>query len=619
MPATVPSVITASGSPSPGPTAPVPRRPRPARRPRPLRPGRRQRRRQVDPAPPDRRRAAPTTGLGVGRRRGRLPPPGPHPRRRPAVDDFLGIGAARRARSGPSRPAPVDHAPLRRDRRRLGRRGARGRRARPARPARRRARPPARRALRRRGHPARAHPAAAAPPRRAPARRADQQPRRRRPGAPLRRVEAWSRSLLVVSHDRELLERMDRIGDLRDGAVRWYGGGYSAYAAQVAAEQEAAEQAVTTARSDVRRQQRRPGRGRAGAGPAQAAGRAQRRRPGWARRPGQLQANQAEESAAKYRDVHDDRLERGPRAAHDAESRLREDREIRVDLPGTEVPRGRVVLTTLDLVLRTGAAVDLEMRGPDRIAVVGPNGSGKTTLLHTIAGELDRLAARSAGRCRSRCSPSGSTCSTTTPRSSTTSRAAHPAPTPTRSAPGSPASSSAARRRPPGRRPLRRRAVPRDPGRAAAGRPGAAAAAARRADQQPRLRVVRRPGLGAAAYRGALVVASHDAAFLEDIGVARTVHRPCAGLRCRMATGAASVGSTAYDVGAEVESVRSVGTADRLRRRRPRPVRPRCDDAAVEIGCSRRAIRPRLRRVTPVRRRADCRSVTPGPVLRRSA
>ena len=67
-------------------------------------------------------------------------------------------------------------------------------------------------------------------------------------------VERWSRSLLVVSHDRELLERMDRIGDLRDGAVRWYGGGYSSYADQVAAEQEAAEQAVTSARSQLRRE-----------------------------------------------------------------------------------------------------------------------------------------------------------------------------------------------------------------------------------------------------------------------------------------------------------------------------------------------------------------------------
>jgi ATPase subunit of ABC transporter with duplicated ATPase domains len=31
---------------------------------------------------------------------------------------------------------------------------------------------------------------------------------------------------------------------------------------------------------------------------------------------------------------------------------------------------------------------DLWVRGPERIAVVGPNGSGKSTLLHTIGGQL---------------------------------------------------------------------------------------------------------------------------------------------------------------------------------------------------------------------------------------
>lgn len=69
-------------------------------------------------------------------------------------------------------------------------------------------------------------------------------------------VSAWQRTLLVVSHDRELLEHVERIGDLRDGGVTWYGGGYSDYAAAVAAEQEAAAQAISTAKAEVRRERR---------------------------------------------------------------------------------------------------------------------------------------------------------------------------------------------------------------------------------------------------------------------------------------------------------------------------------------------------------------------------
>ncbi|MEO9325028.1 ABC-F family ATP-binding cassette domain-containing protein [Nocardioides sp. C4-1] len=204
-------------------------------------------------------------------------------------------------------------------------------------------------------------------------------------------VRGWSGSLLVVSHDRELLEHVDRIGDLRDGAVRWYGGGFSSYLKQVEAEQAAAEQAVTTARADLRRQH----------ADRQEAERvlAQRKRYGkkmseQKREPkivmgARKRAQQV--SAARHRALHDDRLDAARDRLGEAESRLRTDRGIRIALPGTEVPRGRVVMTTRDLVLRTGVEVadgELDVSGPDRIAVVGPHRAGQTTLLRTITGAL---------------------------------------------------------------------------------------------------------------------------------------------------------------------------------------------------------------------------------------
>ena len=203
-------------------------------------------------------------------------------------------------------------------------------------------------------------------------------------------VEGWSRTLLVVSHDRELLERVQRIGDLRDGTVRWYGGGFTAYTGRVEIEQHAAQQAATTARADLRKQRNdrveaervlaqrlRYGKKSAESMPKAVAGAKKR---------------QAQVSAAKYRALHEDREQQARERLATAESRIREDRDIRVDLPGSEVSRGRLVLTTDDLVIATGAPVDLELRGPERVALVGANGSGKTTLLRTVAGELEPLA-----------------------------------------------------------------------------------------------------------------------------------------------------------------------------------------------------------------------------------
>lgn len=205
-------------------------------------------------------------------------------------------------------------------------------------------------------------------------------------------VAGWRGTLLVVSHDAELLEPLDRIGELGPGGVRWYGGGYSSYLAQVQVEQAAAEQAVTTAAADVRRQRH----DLVGAERVLA----QRRRYGAKmyaikREPRavmRLRKRAAEESAAAYTRTHEQRLAEARQHLAEATSRLRHDPTIRVELPGTVVPSGRIVVRTRDLVLRTGREVAVELRGPERVALVGPNGAGKTTLLRTLAGDLDPAA-----------------------------------------------------------------------------------------------------------------------------------------------------------------------------------------------------------------------------------
>jgi ATPase subunit of ABC transporter with duplicated ATPase domains len=68
-------------------------------------------------------------------------------------------------------------------------------------------------------------------------------------------VAAWPGVMVIVSHDRALLDLVDQVAELRDGAIRWYGGNLTAYEEAVAAEQEAAQRTVRTASSDVRRQQ----------------------------------------------------------------------------------------------------------------------------------------------------------------------------------------------------------------------------------------------------------------------------------------------------------------------------------------------------------------------------
>ncbi|GAA0472981.1 ABC-F family ATP-binding cassette domain-containing protein [Streptomyces olivaceiscleroticus] len=202
------------------------------------------------------------------------------------------------------------------------------------------------------------------------------------------KVERWSGVLVVVSHDRELLDLVDQIADFRAGEVHWYGGNYSAYEAALAVEQEAAARMVRVAEADVQRQRREL----TGAHVVLARRVRYGNKMSANKREPKVIMNerkrQAQVSAGKYRIMHTEKLQEARERLSEAAEAVRDDDTIRVDLPHTAVPPGREVLTLRDLTTRCGTRVTMELRGPERLALVGPNGSGKTTLLRTVTGEL---------------------------------------------------------------------------------------------------------------------------------------------------------------------------------------------------------------------------------------
>ncbi|MFF7448917.1 MULTISPECIES: ATP-binding cassette domain-containing protein [unclassified Streptomyces] len=207
-------------------------------------------------------------------------------------------------------------------------------------------------------------------------------------------VASWPGVMVVVSHDRELLDLVDQIADLHAGEVTWYGGNFSAYEEALAVEQEAAERMVRVAEADLKKQKRELVDAQVKL--------ARRKRYGqkmWdqKREPKIVMGARkraAQESAGKHRIMHEERLAEARERLDDAVEAVRDDDEIRVDLPHTAVPPGREVLTLMDLELAYGARVGggFDLRGPERIALTGRNGAGKTTLLRTIAGELAPVA-----------------------------------------------------------------------------------------------------------------------------------------------------------------------------------------------------------------------------------
>ncbi|MEU4428332.1 ribosomal protection-like ABC-F family protein [Actinoplanes sp. NPDC024001] len=219
-------------------------------------------------------------------------------------------------------------------------------------------------------------------------------------------LRSWPGCLLVVSHDRELLDEMDRIAALDHGEIRWYGGNYTEYEQAVRAERETAERQVRNAEQDLKRQKREM---------QQARERAARRASTAARNlsdaglsrihAGNHQRN-AQVSAARAGETHASRVRDAQARFDQADRAARQEDRIALELPATNVPAGRTVFHGESL--RAGYdgrelfdGIDLDIRGPERIALTGPNGAGKSTLLRLISGDqqpLSGTATRAVGR-----------------------------------------------------------------------------------------------------------------------------------------------------------------------------------------------------------------------------
>jgi ATPase subunit of ABC transporter with duplicated ATPase domains len=209
-------------------------------------------------------------------------------------------------------------------------------------------------------------------------------------------LQEWSGCLLLVSHDRALLDQMDRIAELDRGEVRLFGGNFTAYEEASRAAREAAERTVRGAEQEVKREKREMQQARERA--ERRAGNAARNldSAGLARIVAGGLKRSAQESAGRSRQTHANRVSEAQSRLDEASAALREDQTLTLDLPETTVPAGRTVVAGERMQVHhggrpvfAGSGVDLTVRGPERIALTGPNGAGKSTLLRLLQGDLD--------------------------------------------------------------------------------------------------------------------------------------------------------------------------------------------------------------------------------------
>lgn len=343
-------------------------------------------------------------------------------------------------------------------------------------------------------------------------------------------LAGWRGGAIVVSHDRELLEEMDAIVELTSLGGARYGGGWSAYRARkdieqaaVAAELAGAEKRIDAAQRQAQaateKQDRRDSRGRAKA----ARGDMPRIVIGGLKRRAEETRAAGSRLAERQRSDAEDQLST-------ARARIEVVDPLSVGLPSTGLSGSRTVLA-LDHVTAgynedrpVIEKLSFTLTGPERVAITGPNGSGKSTLLALIAGTLAprsghvrvgvpfALFDQRVGLLDPALSIAGNFLRLNPGTTNNQCRAA------------------LARFR------FRADAADRIVGTLSGGQMlRAGLACVLGAPQPPQLLILDEPGnhldiesltaveTGLAAYDGALLVVSHDAAFLDAIGITRTI------------------------------------------------------------------------------------------------
>jgi ATPase subunit of ABC transporter with duplicated ATPase domains len=214
-------------------------------------------------------------------------------------------------------------------------------------------------------------------------------------------LRGWRGGAIVVSHDRALLCEMDQIAELTPLGMNFYGGNWDFYAAQKASEREVAKRDLNFAQHQAKHVEKEARR------------KLQTRVHGSVRSVtrglksgadrGAIHALKNRAAGARNMDlstISSRQLDQAKQSLQAAEEKIERLTPFDCEIKSAGVPASK---TLLRLDKLTGGPVpdvpvirqfSLTIVGPERIAVAGRNGTGKTSLLRLMAGELRPVAGK---------------------------------------------------------------------------------------------------------------------------------------------------------------------------------------------------------------------------------
>lgn len=207
-------------------------------------------------------------------------------------------------------------------------------------------------------------------------------------------IQATRSTLIVVSHDRKLLGLLDTVCEWNKHGINTYGGNYDFYTEQKQIENNALSQEIQNQekalrkarekeRETVERQQKLDSRGKG-----------KKEKAGVSRIMMNTLRNNAENSTSKLKNIHADKIGGISQKIQELRSSLPDPDQMKFGLERATLPNGKNLFIATGINFSYGVKplwnenLDLRITSGERLALNGLNGSGKTTLIKLILGDL---------------------------------------------------------------------------------------------------------------------------------------------------------------------------------------------------------------------------------------
>jgi len=208
-------------------------------------------------------------------------------------------------------------------------------------------------------------------------------------------VKRWNKGLIVVSHDRELLQLMDQIVELTSVRVKIYGGNYDVYQKQKMLDGAALSQQLMDAKKQIIQAKSTIQSTREKHQQREAKGKTIRKSGSQSKLILDSMKERSGKTIGKLSIKEERLLKNAEQQLHEIKEKIEVTHKIEINLPKTCVPSSKIIAKIEDVSFRYSNqkqpiihGFNLTIQGSERIALRGDNGSGKTTLIKLMLGKL---------------------------------------------------------------------------------------------------------------------------------------------------------------------------------------------------------------------------------------